>query len=344
MTPHECILSALRRETPTRIPTFEWFIDTSVTQALCGTSDAIEAVELLDIDAINVRPDYEKTWLDEKSFADEWGNERVLTGDMIPACRKHAVANVADWKDYVFPDTQSPHRFQTLEKALNRFDGRRAVVLNLRDGFSDMRDLLGYQQALISVAADKRHFADFLKRVAEYNIALAEIAVKRYHIQVVATTDDVCTARGPIISPKTYRDVIYPAFCEVMKAFHSLGLLIVKHCDGDVRKFIDLWIDAGIDCLDPIDPGGNLDMGEMKQQYGDKICLKGNIDCVGTLTTGTPEQVENEVRVCIEKAGRSGLILSSSNTIHRGVKPENYKVMLETLRKYGGNEQLKVKN
>ncbi|MDR1491513.1 MAG: hypothetical protein LBT05_02150 [Planctomycetaceae bacterium] len=336
MTPKECIMTALRRETPERIPTFEWFIDTAIAKALCGTDDLIEAVEQLDIDAINVRPDYKKNWLSETTFADEWGNERVLTGDMIPACRKHAVTNIADWKEYAFPDPQSPYRFQTLEKALNRFGDRRAVVLNLRDGFSDMRDLLGYQQALISFAADKRHFSDFLKRVAEYNITLAEIAVERYGVQIVATTDDVCTARGPIISPKTYREVIYPAFYEVMQAFRSLGLLIVKHCDGDVRKFIDLWIDAGIHCLDPIDPGGNLDMGEMKRQYGDKICLKGNIDCVGTLTNGTPEQVEEEVRVCIKKGGRGGFILSSSNTIHRGVKPENYRTMLLALRKYGG--------
>ncbi|MDR2705100.1 MAG: hypothetical protein LBC02_04905 [Planctomycetaceae bacterium] len=336
MTPKECIMAALRRETPERIPTFEWFIDTTITQALCGTDDCIEAVEQLDLDAINVRPDYKKNWLNETTFADEWGNERVLTGDLIPACRKHAVTNIADWKEYAFPDPQSPYRFQMLEKALNRFGGRRAVVLNLRDGFSDMRDLLGYQQALISSAADKQLFSDFLKRVAEYNITLAEIAVKRYGIQIVATTDDVCTAKGPIISPKTYREVIYPTFYEVMQAFRSLGLLIVKHCDGNVRKFIDLWIDAGIHCLDPIDPGGDLDMGEMKRQYGNKIALKGNIDCAGTLPDGTPEQVEEEVRVCIEKGGRNGFILSSSNTIHRGVKPENYRAMLFALRKYGG--------
>jgi hypothetical protein len=30
-----------------------------------------------------------------------------------------------------------------------------------------------------------------------------------------------------------------------------------------------------------------------------------------------------------------GLIVSSSNTIHRGVKPENYRAMLNALRRYG---------
>jgi uroporphyrinogen decarboxylase len=96
-----------------------------------------------------------------------------------------------------------------------------------------------------------------------------------------------------------------------------------------------MWLEAGIDCLDPIDPGGGLDMGEMKKLYGNRICLKGNIDCTGHLCDGTPEQVEEEVRICIEKGGRSGFIISSSNTIHRGVKPENFQAMLQAVWRYG---------
>lgn len=61
MTPKECLLTALRRGIPDRIPTFEWFIDETVCQALCGSNDPIEAVERLDLDAVNVRADYDKT-------------------------------------------------------------------------------------------------------------------------------------------------------------------------------------------------------------------------------------------------------------------------------------------
>jgi len=166
-------------------------------------------------------------------------------------------------------------------------------------------------------------------------VALAEIAVKRCGIQIVATTDDVATGRGPIIKPKVYAEMILPHFKEVIQGYKSLGLIVIKHSDGNIRPLLDGWLDAGIDCLDPIDPGGGLDMAEMKVQYGDRICLKGNIDCTGNLCDGTPEQVDEEVRVCIEKGGRGGLIVSSSNTIHRGVRPENFKAMIDAVRRYG---------
>jgi len=335
MTPKDDILAALRRQPPSRIPVFEWFIDQTVLQDLAGTTDPIDATEILNLDAVNVRPDYEKKWIDELTYLDEWGIQRKLTGDVLAAAVSHPIEELANHKAYTFPKVDASHRFRTLERAMNQYGDRRAIVLNLRDGFSDARDLLGYQNALMGVLLDKENYVELLKRIVEYNVAVAELAVKRFGVQIVATTDDVCTADGPLFSPKAYKDVLYPAFREVMQGYRDLDLLIIKHCDGDIRPFLDLWIDAGIHCLDPIDPGAGLDMGEMKAKYGGRICLKGNIDCTGHLCDGTPEQVAEEVRLCIEK-GRGhegGLIVSSSNTIHRGVKSENFKAMIEAVRK-----------
>ena len=51
-------------------------------------------------------------------------------------------------------------RFVGVEAALERFGDEKAIVLNLRDGFSDMRDLLGYEDALMAMLLDRaREFA-----------------------------------------------------------------------------------------------------------------------------------------------------------------------------------------
>ena len=337
MTPKECVLTALRRGVPERIPTFEWFIDSRVTRTLCDTDDPVLAAVRLDLDAVNIRADYTKEWCGTDIYVDEWGIERKLTGDVLPASTAYPIADVRIQADYVFPDPDVPHRFATLERALELCCDERAVVLNLRDGFSDMRDLLGYQHALMDMLAERQAYTDLLRRVVDYNVRLAEVAVRRYGIQIVATTDDVCTAQGPLISPKTYGRVIAPLFQDAIQGYKSLGLMVIKHCDGDIRRYLPHWLDAGIDCLDPIDPAGGLDMAMMKVEYGDRICLKGNIDCTGYLCSGTPEQVAEEVRTCIAKGGPGGLIVSSSNTIHRGVRPENYAAMLQAIREFGTN-------
>jgi uroporphyrinogen decarboxylase len=329
-------MAALRREVPERIPTFEWFIDPVVSKPLCGSDDPIEVAERLDLDAVNIRADYAKTWKNDNTYADEWGSERMMTGEVLPVVTKHPIADLAEQADFQFPDPDALQRFKTLERAVERYGDRRGVVLNLRDGFSDMRDLLGYENALMGMLLDKPNYTELLKRVVDYNVTLATIAVKRYGVEVVATTDDVASGRGPIIRPAVYAEMIAPHFKEVVQGYKSLGLIVIKHSDGDIRPLLDYWLDAGIDCLDPVDPGGGLDMAEMKAKYGNRICLKGNIDCTGRLCDGTPEQVAEEVRVCIEKGGPDGLIVSSSNTIHSGVQAGNYRAMLDAVRKYGG--------
>lgn len=335
MTGRERILVALRRGVPDTVPTFEWFIDPTVGRALTGSDDPVEIVDHLDLDGINVRPDYRREMRDANRFVDEWGIERQLTGDCLPALVASPIHDVTHHWDYRFPDPPSAHRFASLDRAVQRFGDRRAVVFNLRDGFSDMRDLLGYEGALMAMLLEPQAFSDLLQRVVEYNLALAEIAKARYGVHIVATTDDVANAAGLLMRPGTYFDLIAPKFQQIVRSLKELGFFVIKHCDGRIDAVVDFWIDCGIDCLDPIDPGAGYTMGEMRRRFGQQICLKGNIDCAGALCSGSPAVVAEEVRSCLETGGPAGLILSSSNTIHRGVQPENYHAMLEALRQYG---------
>jgi uroporphyrinogen decarboxylase len=54
------------------------------------------------------------------------------------------------------------------------------------------------------------------------------------------------------------------------------------------------------------------------------------------MTFGTPAEVVEATKEALRKGmPGGGFILSSSNSIHSSVKPENYAAMLQTLREYG---------
>ncbi|HID75947.1 MAG TPA: hypothetical protein EYP56_08120 [Planctomycetaceae bacterium] len=336
VTGKERILRALDRGVPDAVPTFEWFIDAAVGRALAGSADPVDIVQRLDLDAINVRPDYQKTFLSERVFVDEWRIRRQLTEDCLPALVASPIADVRRHGDYSFPDPEAPGRFASLERALQRLGDEKAVVLNLRDGFSDMRDLLGYEGALTALLCQPQAFGALLDRSVQYNLRLASIARRRYGVQIVATTDDVADAERLLMRPETYFELVAPRFRDVISGYKEMGYRCIKHCDGNIDAVADFWISCGIDCLDPIDPDAGYTMETAKARYGRRVCLKGNVDCKGALCTGTPEQIEQEVRRCLRAgAPGGGFILSSSNTIHRGVRPENYRAMLDALRRYG---------
>jgi uroporphyrinogen decarboxylase len=103
-----------------------------------------------------------------------------------------------------------------------------------------------------------------------------------------------------------------------------------------IWPLMDMIVDSGIDCLDPIDPVAGMDLAEVKQKFGRRIALKGNVDCSHLMTLGTPEQVAAATRDALRiGAPGGGFILSSSNSIHSSVKPENYMAMLRTLKEFG---------
>ena len=143
------------------------------------------------------------------------------------------------------------------------------MILNLRDGFSDMRDLLGYEESLMALLLEPQAFSELLDRVVEYNLELASVARQRYGIEVLATTDDVANATGLLMRPDTYFEMIAPHFRRVLQGYKELGYLCIKHCDGKIDAVVDFWIECGIDGLDPIDPGaGYVDGGDESRSTG----------------------------------------------------------------------------
>jgi uroporphyrinogen decarboxylase len=62
-------------------------------------------------------------------------------------------------------------------------------------------------------------------------------------------------------------------------------------------------IDFGIDGLHAIEPSV-MDLAKVKEQYGSKIFLLGNVDCVHTLPYGSESEVRQDVRHCINAAAK----------------------------------------
>ena len=133
-----------------------------------------------------------------------------------------------------------------------------------------------------------------------------------------------------------FREQVLPYFDKLVKNLKAAGLYVIKHSDGDLRAVLDDLVDTGIDCLDPIDPLGHMSMSHMKKEYGHRIALKGNVDCVDTLVNKSTADVRREMALCmLEGSLGGGHIISSSNSIHRGINPVNYRCFLEAVKEFG---------
>ena len=74
----------------------------------------------------------------------------------------------------------------------------------------------------------------------------------------------------------------------------------------------------------------------MKEKYGKRFCIIGNIDSSRTLPYGTPAEVEAEVREAIQIAATGGgYVLASDHSLHDGIPVENILALRNAGVKYG---------
>ena len=240
-----------------------------------------------------------------------------------------------DFATYGPPDPDAPHRWESLDRIVERYKGEYAIGVHLNDVLSIPRNLMGFEELMMAFGLDPELVGKLAEMSADLNIEFAKGAAK-HGADFVFTGDDYSSGKGPFMSPDTFRQLLFPGLKRVMQGFRDAGMPVIKHTDGNIMPLLDMILEAGIDCLDPIDPLGDMSMAHMKQTYGDQIALKGNVNCATTLVDGTIEEVVQETLEVI-KAGAEGggFIASSSNSIHSSTNPANYLAMLHTIKAYG---------
>ena len=336
LTSAERVRRVLCREEPDRVPTFEWLIAKNVREALCpGCTSHNDFAVRMGHDAILVDPDFRKEQVGPTRWRTEWGYVVEYGGEEHGVEVESPIRTLADLERYTPPDPYAPGRYASVEKAVREFGGRMAVGVHLNDVFSIPRSLMGMGNLLLAIAADPPLVSALVDLSVDVNLKMAREVASR-GVDFVWTGDDYAGNTGPLMSPGHFRTLFYPGLCRVAAGFREAGLPFIKHCDGNIWPIIDMMVDSGISGLDPIDPQGGMDLAEVKAEFGGRIALKGNVDCAQVLTFGTTDEVVEATRRALRQgAPGGGYILSSSNSIHSAVKPENYRTMLDTLARCG---------
>lgn len=336
MTSEERVLCALQRQVPDRVPHFEWLVDRKVRQALCPEcTDHNDFAVQVGQDAVIADPIFRKERVGSNRWLSEWGFVTQDTAEEHGIEVESPIKSMADFERFTPPDPHLPWRFTAVEETVQKYKGDKAVIVHLNDVFSLPRYLMGMQDLLMAIVTEPELVKALVEMSVTINLELAKEVVAR-GAKIVYTGDDYAYNKGPLMSPRHFRELFFPGLCRVMQGYKELGLYVIKHTDGNLWPILDMIVESGIDCLDPIDPLAGMDLGEVKAKYGQRVALKGNVDCAQLMTFGTPDEVVEATREALRQGmPGGGFILSSSNSIHSAVRPENYAAMLQAWREYG---------
>lgn len=135
-----------------------------------------------------------------------------------------------------------------------------------------------------------------------------------------------------VVSPDLYRRYALPFLREAVQIAGRYGVFTGVHMCGRSHAALPMLAEAGVDLVEPLEshPGGDVSLADVKRRYGERFCLKGNVNTFATLARGTPQQVRAEARQCIEDAAfGGGFILSTGDQVPGDTPEENFVALIE---------------
>jgi len=306
MDSRERVFAALQRKEPDRLPKLEWLIDPSVIRQINPQWSYIDLIDNSIEDVAVAIEDTKARKINERTEVDEWGITRCWTassGDVSFPIQP-SIRSKEDLKTFLPPDPLASYRFDALKKLIRKFHHKKAICFFAHDAWEYPAAIRGEANLLMDFLLDPDFAKQIINMTVDYQVRLIEHAIE-LGAEIIATGDDYCSTKGPVMSPEHFKEFILPGLQRVVETAKKHGVFFIKHTDGNVWPILDLIVDIGIDAFNPIQPDV-MDIKEVKKQYGDRIALIGNIDCGNLLSFASTSQVEDVVRQTIQDIGPGG--------------------------------------
>jgi uroporphyrinogen-III decarboxylase len=284
--------------------------------------DAIEFAQRIGMDAVGADFVY---WPGQKFGKSKDGNLHYIGGN---------IKNYDDLKDLEKP--------QDINKLLERFEYYIDAAQNTNIGiyprlsafFNPVYLAMGVCDFCTSLFDNYKFIEYFMDYILEKQVEIMHKVCRNKNVRFIQIDDDIAFSSGLIIN----KDMFYNLYIERMKSLIKIAkdnnILIAYHTDGKLDDLIPVFLDLGINAIHPVEPMSN-DIFRIKNQYGDRICICGNIDLV-LLSNGKKEEIRMDVKKHLDylKTG-GGYVCGSSSSLYNGIPPSNYLELVDTVHEYG---------
>lgn len=195
--------------------------------------------------------------------------------------------------------------------------------------FSSVALLYGMEKALTLLVENPELF----RKTAEFFV---ELMTEWAKAQIQAGADAIwvgdCVACSGFISPAHYADFAADGASKVNAALRNAGGIVFYHAGESSSAHLELMADTRPDALSI---GGRIDIGQVKETLGRRICLLGNIRGIETLQLSSPDEVQKET-IRIMKAGKinGGYIFNSEEGIPYQTPEDNVAIMMRTAKEH----------
>ena len=194
--------------------------------------------------------------------------------------------------------------------------------------------MMGTENLLIAMYEEPDMVVDMFNTYLDCCINLfSQIWDAGYHFDCISWPDDMGYKGTTFFSNEMYREMLKPVHKRAIDWAHNHGIYAHMHSCGNIMSRIDDLIEIGLDALNPLEVKAGMEPLTLKEKYGDKLVLHGGINAV--LWDDKDAILEEIDRVIPKLKENGGYIFSSDHSIPNSVSLENFKAIVEEIKRVG---------
>jgi uroporphyrinogen decarboxylase len=274
---------------------------------------------------------------------DEWGvglgksQDRSLHFEHLVSPLKESFDEAAALA-FPLPDFTAPYRHKDLPDRVAALHRKGLAVCGniAQTVFEKTWAIRGMEETLMDMATGEAAIGMLMDRIMKLRIAQARILLAA-GIDVIMLGDDVGMQSGMMMSLEMWRSYLKPRLRCLIEEIRSIDkdIPVFYHSCGDVTEVIPELIEVGVTVLNPLQPEC-VDHMAVAEAYGDKLAFWGGVSAQRNLSFGSPKDVREEVRLCLEVLGQdNGYLIGPNHMIEPEVPWENILAFIDAVDSYG---------
>ncbi len=261
----------------------------------------------------------------------------------IPMHVGHTLVDRQSWNEHYKPrlDPSNPSRipgdWDRRVKIWRDPNRDHPIFVNGGSLFGRLRDWMGMENIALVVYDDPSWFEEMVTTMGDLSVSLLEkIFASGGKFDGCSMWEDMCYNAGPLLSPTHFKQYLVPHYRRITDLCRRHGVDVTwLDCDGKIDDLLPHWLDAGVNCMFPIEVGTwGGDPVAFRKKYGKDLLLMGGFD--KHILARSREAIDAEVARLTPLVEEGGFIPMPDHRVPPDVPLANYVYYCQRIRQVWG--------
>ena len=239
--------------------------------------------------------------------------------------------SVTELKDASYPDPDCPDNYRLLREDRAKYPDK-AIFAFMVTPLDILFAQMGMEQFFYDTAEEDELIDEIIDRISQIYIRALDHIVA-IGCDVLYVLGDICSSKSQMMSNNMLRRFCFEPIKKIVNKAHELGLKVFYHTDGYVMDILPLFVEYGLDGINPFQISVGNDINIFMEEYASKLMIYGGIDNLFIIPNGTIDDVRAHIRYLFNTLGRNGRFIASSHDIPSYVPMANVDAMVDEIKK-----------